>query len=129
MTDMTQFIAMVAGPYLIVTGLGFLVSTRYYETMVTGGNPTDPVVINLSGAVHFLVGLIILIKHFRWDGVPEVVVTLIGLAALCKGVALIAVPELTLKSSATTRTKMRASGAGFLLVGSYLGYVGWSGTS
>lgn len=121
MRDMTQFIALMAGAYLSATGLGFLVSTRFYTRMVAGSATTDPVTLNLSGAAHFLVGLSVLLTHFHWDGLTEAVVTLLGLAALIKGLLLIVVPEVTLKSPKASPTSMRVSGVGFVIVGAYLG--------
>ncbi len=114
---MTQFIAMVAGPYLLVTGAGFLVSTKFYEAMISGSADTDKVALNLSGAVHFVIGLLILVQHFRWNGPAEVIVTLIGAAALLKGAALIAVPELTLGSPKTYGSTVRVSALAFIGVG------------
>ena len=125
-SDMTEFIAMLAGPYLLVTGIGFLVSPAFYEKAVAGGEDADRVALNLSGAVHFLVGLLILVQHFRWGGPAEAVVTLVGVGALLKGAALIVVPELTLKSPKASRAGLRVSAAAFLLVGGYLAYVGFA---
>ncbi len=122
---MTQLIAMMAGPYLAVTGLGFLLSTGFYVKMVAGSRETDRVTVNLSGAVHFLVGLLVLVQHFRWDGPAEIAVTLVGAAAALKGTALIAVPEMTLRSPMTSPAALRVSGAVFLALGGYLGYVGF----
>ena len=81
MDETTILFARLASAYLIVSGSGFLLSTKYYEKMVRGSATTDPVALNLSGAVHFLVGAFILIRHFRWASLPEVIVTLIGIAA------------------------------------------------
>lgn len=123
MKEMTQVIGMMAGPYLIVTGLGFLLSTNFYERMVAGNANSDRITLNLSGAVHFLVGLAIVLRHFHWASLPEVIVTLIGIAALLKGMSLIAVPELTLKSPKNSKLTLRISGAVFILTGGYLGFV------
>ena len=122
---MTQFIAMMAAPYLLVSGTGFLVSTAFYQRMTAESRTSDPVLINLSGAVHFLVGLLVLLQHARWQSLAEVVVTLIGVAALAKGAVLIVVLELALKSAKGSRTRLRLGAAGFLLVGAYLGYLGY----
>ncbi len=123
MDETTSFFAKMASAYFMVTGLGLLLSTGFYEKMVRGNASTDSVTVNLSGAVHFLVGVSVLIQHFRWASLPEAVVTLIGLAAMLKGAALIAIPELTLRSPKTGRVALRCSGAGFIAVGAYLGYV------
>ena len=126
MEETTVFLGKMAAAYLFVTGLGFLVSTEFYEKMVRGNASTDPVTLNLSGAVHFLVGLAIVIQHMRWGNLPEIIVTLIGFAAMLKGAALIAVPELTLLLPKTKKAALRISGAAFMVVGAYLGVVSYS---
>ena len=121
MRDMTQLIAAMAGGYLFVTGLGFVLSTRWYARMVAGNAAADPILLNLSGAVHFLVGLLVVLRHFHWDGLTEALVTLVGLAAVLKGLSLIVVPERTLKSPQTSERALRFSGVAFVLIGAYLG--------
>jgi len=125
MREITQFIATMAGCYLFITGLGFMFSTNFYEKMVAGNAHADPVTLNLSGAVHFLIGLSVVITHFHWDGPIEIIVTLVGFAALLKGTALIVVPEMMLKSPKTSRTSLRISAGGFVLLGAFLGYAGF----
>lgn len=122
---MTETIARIAGPYLIVTALGFLVSRRFYERMVLGTAEADPVLLNLSGAVHFIIGMLVLVNHWDWSGIAAGAVTLLGVAAVAKGGALIALPEATLKSPKTVGGTLRASAAGFALWGGWLCWVGW----
>lgn len=122
---MTETIARIAGPYLLVTAFGFLVSKGFYERMVLGNANADPVLINLSGAVHFVVGAVILANHWAWGSLAEGVVTLLGVAAVAKGASLIAVPELTLKSPKTVGATLMVSAAGFALWGGLLVWVGW----
>ncbi len=50
MEETTILIGKLAAPYLLVTGMGFLLSTKFYEKMVRGSASTDPVTLNLSGA-------------------------------------------------------------------------------
>jgi hypothetical protein len=121
----TELIARIAGPYLFITGIGFLVSRGFYERMVMGNANADPVLLNLSGAVHFIVGMIILVNHFRWSTLPEGAVSLLGVAAVAKGGSLIAVPEKTLQTPKTEGKVLTASAAGFLTMGLYLCYVGY----
>ena len=68
---MTELIARIAGPYLLLTGLGFAISRDFYQRMVMGNAQADPILLNLSGAVHFIVGLIVLNNHFRWSGFAD----------------------------------------------------------
>ena len=120
-----MFFGRLAAPYFCVTGLGFLVSTEFYERMVRENASTDPVTLNLSGAVHLLIGLAVVVQHFRFGSLLETLITLIGIAALVKGSALIGVPELTLKSPKTGTTTLRVSGVAFVMVGFYLGFVSY----
>lgn len=118
-------IARAAGAYLVVTGLGFVISTNFYARMTRSGGQSDPVLINLSGAAHFVVGAILLMQHFRWGTAPEIVVSLVGCAAVLKGAALIVMPETALKSPPQGPWAIRMSAVGFLAVGGYLLFVGF----
>lgn len=122
---MTETIARIAGPYLLVTALGFLLSRRFYERMVMGTATSDPMLINVSGAVHFVIGAAILVNHWVWSSIAEGAVTLVGLASVAKGISLIVVPELTLKSPKTVGVTLIASAAGFAVWGGFLVWVGW----
>jgi hypothetical protein len=90
-----------------------------------GNAQADPILLNLSGAVHFIVGMIVLNNHFRWSGLAETVVSMIGVAAVVKGAALIAVPETTLLTPKTTGRVLTASTVGFILAGVYLCWIGY----
>ncbi len=122
MDETTIFFARLAAAYFVVTGLGFLISTDFYAKMVRRSASTDPVTLNLSGAAHFVVGLCVVLLHFRFSNVPQAIVTLIGLAALAKGAALIAVPKLTMQLPKIGKVRLRLAGLGFLAVGAYLGW-------
>lgn len=125
MPELTQLIAKIAAPYLLITGLGFLISTAFYVRMVLGNAKSDPVLLNLSGAAHFLLGVVVLVTHFRWSSVPEVAVSLLGVALVAKGGGLIAIPEKMLTTPKTGAQALRISGAGFLVVGAYFAYLGY----
>ncbi len=116
---------MIAGPYLLVTGLGFLLSADFYQRMIASSTNAEPMLVNLSGAAHFVVGLVILVQHFQWSTAPEIAVSLVGVGAAAKGAALIAVPGLTLKSPKLSKTGLRLTTTGFLAFGGYLAYIGY----
>lgn len=125
MLDITRHIAMIAGPYLIVSALGFLASTEFYRQMTAAGEATDKVTVNLSGACHFIVGMIILTRHFLWGSAAEITVTLLGAAATLKGAVLIALPQLTLKSARDSKASLYGSAAFFLIAGAWFSWVGY----
>jgi hypothetical protein len=54
---------------------------------------SDPVLINLSGMVHFFIGMTILVNHFLWKNAKQIMVTLLGFMFSLKGIFLIALPE------------------------------------
>lgn len=122
---MTELIASIAGPYWIVTGLGFILSRSFYERMLLGTETADPVLINLSGATHFILGMIVLVNHFLWGSIAEAAVTLLGFMLIAKGTLLIAVPDATLKAPRALGNTLTASTIGFLIVGLYFCYVGY----
>ena len=116
----TQRIALLLSAYLIVTGLGFLLSADYYAGMIAHQG-TDPVLINLSGMVHFFIGMGILVHHFLWKNALQIIVTVLGLMFLLKGVFLIALPELTLQAGNNPAQVPWAMAIGFVGVGVVLG--------
>lgn len=124
---MTTTIAQIAGPYLLLTGLGILLSTGFYITMIQGQSKADPTLLNLSGAVHFIIGMIILVHHFKWSSALEIIVTLTGCAAVLKGAGLIVVPDFLIRAPVMSKSRLRFSGLIFCLVGAYLAFMGFGG--
>jgi uncharacterized membrane protein len=122
---MTETIAQIAGPYLILTGIGFLLSSDFYLKMILDQTRTDRVTVNLSGAVHFIVGMVVLVNHFRWSSAFEGAVTMVGVAAVLKGSGLIALPKAMMKSPSMKKSGVVLSAVGFLAAGFYLSVVGF----
>lgn len=118
-------IARILSAYLVTTGLGFLLSGDYFAQMIAHTG-SDPVLINLSGMVHFFIGITILVHHFRWKHGLQIAVSLLGAMFLLKGFFLIALPELTLQTSNNPAQKPWVMAVVFLLVGLVLGYVAFS---
>ncbi len=122
---MTETIALIAGPYLLVTGLGFLLSEDFYRRMIIAQSKADPILLNLSGASHFVVGMTVLVNHWRWSTSAEIVVSLVGMAATLKGTGLILAPDRMMKSHQMGRHGLLISGITFLSIGAYLVYIGF----
>ena len=119
--DRTVLIARIVSMYLLVTGCGFLFSGEYFSKMIAHTG-SDPVLINLSGMVHFFIGMTILVVHFRWREPLQVIVTLLGLMFFFKGVLLIALPELTLQMGANPLQETWVMAMGFIAVGIAVAY-------
>lgn len=122
MNEITLFIARMTAPYLLVTGVGFLISKRFYLRMLNDAESEHPISLNLSGMVHFFIGMAVVLNHFLWGNHLEIAVSLIGIAFLMKGVVLILVPEMSLQSNQTTLKILPLVGAGFIVAGLYLGW-------
>ena len=123
--ETTILIGKIVSPYFLVSGLGFLISGKFYENLLKDSDKSDPLTVNLSGMVHFFLGMIILTYHFLWGCLFQIIITLIGFAFIGKGFTLIALPQLTLKSSNTSVKVLKISGIGFFVVGLYLGYMSY----
>ena len=120
--EMTSKIGKIVAAYLIITGIGFLISSEYYSGMISHKG-TDPVLINLSGMVHFFIGMTILVNHFLWKNALQIIVTLLGIMFLMKGIFLIALPELTLQSADNPAQVPWVMSIGFILMGIIVGYM------
>ncbi|WP_158655290.1 hypothetical protein [Flavivirga eckloniae] len=112
----TNRIAKILSAYLMVTGTGFLLSSDYYSQMISHAG-SDPVLINLSGMVHFFIGMTILVNHFLWKNALQIIVTILGFMFLLKGAFLIALPELTLQSGNNPVQLPWAMSVGFIAIG------------
>lgn len=120
MNEMTSFIAKMMALYLLVTGIGFFLSKEFYLRMLNDAESEHPISINLSGMVHFFIGMAIILNHFLWNTHLEIAVSLIGMAFLLKGGLLIMVPGTILKSNQFNMKILPVSGIGFITVGLYL---------
>ncbi|KZL19407.1 hypothetical protein PsAD2_01946 [Pseudovibrio axinellae] len=93
-------IALISGIYLSVTGLGFFLDPKFYTRMMGSQKGSDPVLVNLSGACHLLVGLIVLTNVGSFASFASGAVTVLGAMATLKGVFLIIAPTRTLEGPA-----------------------------
>ncbi len=121
MDGTTQFLGQIIAPYLLVTGVGFFVSKDYYVKMLADSKHSHSITINLSGMVHFLLGLAIVLNHNLWRTAPEIIITLFGFAASLKGAALIVVPQAALSANDMSARVLRIIGTAFVVFGAYLG--------
>ncbi|GAA0464854.1 hypothetical protein GCM10009096_01700 [Parasphingorhabdus litoris] len=124
-SDQSISIARIAGPYLLVSALGFVASRQYYEQMITDTASAHPVLVNLSGAVHFVIGMVILTQHFDWSGIVQFSVTMLGVAAVAKGFVLIAFPKSTVRASGDAMVSLNLSAIGFFIAGTWYCFVGF----
>ena len=92
MSALTVFLGKLIGVYCLIVALTMIANRR---TTVDAVNDliTDPPLVLLSGVIAVAVGLGVVIGHNIWSGgALPVVVTLVGWAALIKGLVLLALP-------------------------------------
>lgn len=119
---MTVKIAKIVSAYLIVTGIGFLVSSEFYETLISH-KATNPILINLSGMVHFFMGMTILAMHCKWKNILQILVSSLGFMFFIKGALLIAIPKLIIQTGDNIMQKPWLMSLGFIFIGLIMGYL------
>ena len=127
MNEVTLFLAKMMAPYLFVTGLGFFLSIEFYLRMLNDAHSEHPISVNLSGMVHFFIGMAVVLNHLLWRHHLEIAVSLIGMAFLLKGSLLIVIPNLAMKSNQTTGRILPFAGTGFIAVSIYLAWASYLG--
>ena len=125
--EITLKIGKILALYLIVTGGGFLLSPGFFASLIVKEG-SDPVLINLSGMVHFFIGVTILVNHFLWKGLHQILVSVVGVLFFLKGLFLIALPELTLQSGNNELQVPMLMGFGFVGLGFLLGFLSFRKT-
>ena len=125
MNDTSIVFGRILAPYLIASGLGLLISKKFYQNQLVNSDKSDPLTVNLSGMIHFFVGITVLNFHFLWNSLLAIIITLLGFSFVLKGASLIILPELTLKSGKGSAKYLPFSGAGFILLGVVLGFLSY----
>lgn len=111
-----QKIELIVAIYYVITGLGFLCSSNFYQMLIEQSD-SDPVLINLSGMVHFFIGITILVNYFLWNSLLKILTTISGFLFLTKGLFLIVLPEVILQSANNSLQKTSVMGMFFLIFG------------
>jgi hypothetical protein len=121
------FIARLAGPLLVVIGVGVLLNEANYAAMITEG-AHSPTLIYLSGLLTLPLGIAILNFCRAWTAGWRVIVTILGWLLAIGGAIRIVLPQFT----ATLATTLYATSAGLpifavvmLVLGGYLTFEGY----
>ncbi len=87
--SVTQILAVFIGLYMVAAGIGLLTGRNSYVTMIEELRENTALGF-LTGAFVFALGAAMVAVHNLWTGPLEIVVSLIGWAALIKGALLLA---------------------------------------
>jgi hypothetical protein len=123
MTDMTMMLAQLMGPTLAAVGLGFLFNSKFYEKVMKNVGKENLSVL-LFPMIMVPVGIVLVMKHFMWGSLEEVLISLVGLGVLVKGVLFALMPGALRKmtKAMVTRNVMVLGGILWFLAGAYLSW-------
>jgi hypothetical protein len=96
MTDAQIF--QLIGIIYLAAGIGIITSSDFYGKIMEGFLESTPAYY-LGGMIAIIAGFLLVTFHNIWLMEPTVIITLIGWAALIKGILIIAVPKFMIKLS------------------------------
>ena len=123
--DTSLLLAKIFGLTYLIVGLGILLNKDRYRDMLNEFLK-QKALLYLSGVLALIVGLVIVLYHNVWEASWVVIITIIGWAALIKGIVLLLAPQALLDISRYWLHRMQLVGIatlGFGLVLSYYGFV------
>jgi hypothetical protein len=126
MNETTLFLAQIFGPVLGFVGLGILINQSFYMKAFKDFSKEGFGFVTAVMAM-IAIGIVLVTKHFLWGSLPEVLVSLIGLAFLFKGTLLAVMPKAfdDLVKLILSKKLMMFAGGLWLVGGAYLSYVGF----
>jgi len=122
------FIARLAGPLLIIVGIGMLANLGVYQTMISEFLHSAALVY-LSGVMTLLGGLAIVNVHNSWRADWPVIITILGWLMVIGGIIRIALPQVTVSLGASmygSLTAIIVVAIVGLAIGGFLTFKGYS---
>lgn len=124
--DVSIFLAKSLGLYLLIMALVMLFNAQRLRAMIDESGHLSA--LFFSGAVSVITGILIIVSHNVWEANWRGIITLIGYAALVKGLARLIFTRTSSKmiiSFAHNYIAYYISIIIILALGIYLGYVGF----
>lgn len=88
-----MFLALLWGPTLLVLGLAFLTSPKYYKRLYTDLDKNPITLLTLSMLLIPL-GVTQVAFHNVWSSFPEILISFLGWGTIAKGVVIAVFPKL-----------------------------------
>ena len=129
----TLIAARVLGPTLLAAAGVMLFNNARLLAMVSvivTDNPIWDGVSILAGFLSLMFGLVILSFHRTWSSPTQFLVSLLGVAGLLRGLALLFLPEIVrgiAQHLASWPSALPIAGAVVAVIGLWLAFVGWFG--
>ena len=98
MNEMTLFLAQVFGPTLFIVSLGMILNPKFYMKALQDFT-NSPLGLIGSSIGLIAVGMVLVMKHFLWGSLTEIIVSILGLATLIKGILLAVMPQMMIDIS------------------------------
>ena len=126
MNEMTLFLAQIFGPVLGLVGLGILINQDFYSKAFKDFNKEGFSFVAIVMSM-IAVGVVLVLKHFLWGSLSEVLVSLIGLGFLVKGAMLALMPKAFngIVNRVYSKGLLKFAGLLWLVGGGYLSWVGF----
>lgn len=125
--ELSVLLAQIIGLYLLLEGLVILARRKFIMNIVDDMS-NNKALMFVTGAMVFILGLLIVLNHNIWEATWRVVPTIVGWAMVVKGIAIFFVPQVVMsKARRFAKNRNLAVLAGLLAVaaGAYLVYVGF----
>jgi len=125
--DISLLLAQVMGLYLLLEGLVVLTRRKFVMNIVDDIS-NHKALMFVTGAMVFILGLLVVLNHNVWEASWRVVPTIIGWAMVVKGIGMFFVPRVMMnqaKKFGKNRNMAVLAGVVAVGVGLYLVYVGF----
>lgn len=126
--DTTIFLAQLWGPVILAVGIGFFVSRDYYLKIYRDIEKA-PFAALIFGMAAMATGIAQISVHNVWEGMPAILVTLLGWGLLLKGATFAILPRVADEWGdwAADSKLIPAAGIVMLVLGGYLTWVAYLG--
>ena len=115
------------GLYLLLEGIVILARQKFVVNIVNDLS-NNKALMFVTGAMVFILGLLVVLNHNVWEASWQVIPTIIGWAMIAKGISIFFIPNIVLglaKKFAKNRNLAVFSGVIAIAIGAYLVYVGF----
>ena len=123
----TIILAQIMGPVFAVSGIGFLLHSKFYKKMIKDFEEHEGLTY-FVGIIIMILGLIVILNHNVWEAFVAGVVTLIGWGSFLKGAIFLIAPKLLFELSKPiikNANIVKFTMFVWLVVGVYLSWFGY----
>jgi hypothetical protein len=126
MNPPTQYLLRLFGPLLLIIGIGIVLNPKQYMTMMKSLKP-DSLSWYLMAIASLTIGIVMVQAHNAWNTFDQFLVSLMGWAALAKGVVRTMKPDFSMKVISNFAKPKNLTPAAWVIVilGGYMCYAGF----